>query len=321
VVSSPVQGDEGDKVGHSPTANTKSVDDAKNFFAGKGGGNRDNMQYSTAHTKFIDDAKDCFVGKGAGKSDHVQSSTALTKSAHDAKDYPTGKGNDNAKAHAKSIDGATDRFAGKGSDNSVHKPSSEDAAPPDFPKGDADVHNFKGGGGANVPSGQQLMENSLQKDWPDLLAASKVQSRGTSRLRRQQPSIPRGGAQRRTCSVSGRPPGATRSMQPRRDPMAIIWTCSDCKARFDRQEDLIDHVDAEGHWSATLDMGRTFVRKAELNRLSLQGSEPDASTPRVDAEDEVAKVASTPAGCQLFSMSANDDSNVKLCAVSGPGTT
>jgi len=53
-------------------------------------------------------------------------------------------------------------------------------------------------------------------------------------------------------------------MQPRRDPLAIVWICKECQARFSKQELLADHQEAEGHWSPTMDCSRTFVRKSDL---------------------------------------------------------
>jgi len=152
---------------------------------------------------------------------------------------------------------------------------------------------------AVVPVAAAVRAADAPQEWPDLIQASKQQSRGSSRLRNQSASKPSSHSRAhsrtnsRSMSTSGQ---KARFMQPRRDPLAILWTCQDCKSKFDTEGQLMEHQESEGHWSATLDSGKTFVRKYDLGRCKTD------SQPVKDSPEE--KAPSLP--CQVFNL-ADDD--------------
>merc|ERR1711924_38993 len=120
------------------------------------------------------------------------------------------------------------------------------------------------------------------EEWPDLAKASQIRSRGTSRLRNHSAARPvsqPGGTPARSQS---QPRQISRGMQPRRDPLSIVWVCQECKERFTKQEFLIEHQEAEGHWSPTLECSRAFVRKCDL---PIAGAGPSVSESKSSPSD------------------------------------
>eukprot|EP00931_Biecheleriopsis_adriatica_P101693 TRINITY_DN76778_c0_g1_i1.p1 TRINITY_DN76778_c0_g1~~TRINITY_DN76778_c0_g1_i1.p1 ORF type:complete len:589 (+),score=101.16 TRINITY_DN76778_c0_g1_i1:51-1769(+) len=175
-------------------------------------------------------------------------------------------------------------------------------SPPALPKPPSEAAKI-----AVAASKASLMEANGQlpnagvsaQEWPDLKEASTRQSRGTSRLRNQSSSRPRAASQAgaSTRASSQAKQNKNRFMQPRRDPLAILWVCADCKATFDRQDDLMEHQEAEGHWSPTLESGKTFVRKCELSQIERAAS-GQTENEALQQEDKVE------AQCQVFSLSS-----------------
>jgi len=134
------------------------------------------------------------------------------------------------------------------------------------------------------------------EEWPDLIQASKTRTRGSSRLRTSSASSHTGNHGQPSTQQSQ--PRKTRCMQPRRDPIAIVWTCQECHASFPRQEELIDHQQREWHFSPTLESGRTFVRKFD-HHSKLSGPTQDMnsgpSTCQIEMSCEC--YAMSPRGC------------------------
>lgn len=102
------------------------------------------------------------------------------------------------------------------------------------------------------------------EEFPRLQEASKQQTWGAGRLRGQSPASSSCQPRFARSPSPAMKDKRTRGMQPRRDPLAIVYRCFECFATFRAQELLMEHQESEGHWSATLDPGRTFVRKRHL---------------------------------------------------------
>jgi len=132
------------------------------------------------------------------------------------------------------------------------------------------------------------------EEWPDLVLAARTPTSGTSRLRKQSAagrSRSSGHTQQRSRSS-----GTVRSMQPRRDPLAIVWKCQECQKTFVSHDLLLDHQQSEGHWSATLEpTGRTFVRKYDAKAHH-------AESGSTSMEDD--SFLNPPTGCECFSLSS-----------------
>mmetsp|Transcript_43206 Transcript_43206/g.68326 ORF Transcript_43206/g.68326 Transcript_43206/m.68326 type:complete len:489 (-) Transcript_43206:110-1576(-) len=165
---------------------------------------------------------------------------------------------------------------------------------------------------AAVPKNTFVQSTYLFDEWPDLAKASQIRSRGTSRLRnqsatRQDSSAARFHSQPRQLKSNS----STRGMQPRRDPLAIVWICKECQARFSKQELLAEHQEAEGHWSPTMDCSRTFVRKSDL---------PSSGGCARDVDSGLAPGTSSPANETLATVRTPDqEANACFFAMSPRG--
>lgn len=176
------------------------------------------------------------------------------------------------------------------------------------------------------PLALQGGSSQKQEDWPDLLQASTVSSSGTSRLRKPSAAGRCSSSSRSSSQPAGAGQGRTRGMQPRRNPLGVVWSCPECKTRFLDQESLVDHQQSEGHWSATLeDSGRTFVRKWETSNATIRQGPEDCRAPVEDPDPNL--TSAVPEGCMCFSLDSprhgavdQDDqpgSNVLLAPVAG----
>ncbi|CAE8739646.1 unnamed protein product [Polarella glacialis] len=189
--------------------------------------------------------------------------------------------------------------------NNNNHPADSDPARPEQQQQQQQPPNNKNNSNNNNNSNPVPSEGLAA--WPDLQKASKQQSRGTSRLRNQSASRPATGGQQAggassRCQSQPRQP-ATRFMQPRRDPLAILWVCRECQERFNRQDDLMDHQEAEGHWSPILDCGKTFVRKCELQGQSDCLSPTKTQSAPEGAGERAPEPDSAPPECERFNLS------------------
>jgi len=241
-------------------------------------------------------AENAVGNKGKGKGYSARSpSPSNPRSSTGGKGKPDELRNKrHSKGHGKSAQQATQEHVGK-------PQRAESSVVQDSPK----------------PPSERAVNLKTIEEWPDLLQASKQQTSGTGRLRGQSPTVPVGG---HSCmkQQSPNPPGShqkrTRSMQPRRDPLAIVYTCFECKTTFRSHNMLLEHQEQEGHWSATLDPGRTFVRKRDLQGIpteeldtSHDDCKPEHSNSYITCNDVSSFQMDTPRDCDSCQVFRIDD--------------